>query len=169
MKITGRHMEVTTALKRHIRSRFERLDRYDVPILRLEIILSVSKLQHTAEAVCLVGGKRFQARVSTREMYATIDQLVGRLDAQIRKFKEQRVEHKRKKGKGPAPSAVDVAPSDRGTLKVVRPQLAVLSRSEARSQLGPRPGAMVLFTCSESGRLQIMQRSDAGQILLIDP
>ena len=40
MKITGRHMEVTPALKRYIRARFERLERY-VSLDRLEIVLSV--------------------------------------------------------------------------------------------------------------------------------
>ena len=63
MKITGRHMEITPALKRHIRSRFERLERYDVPLGRLEIVLSVSKLQHSAEVVCSISGKRFQAKL----------------------------------------------------------------------------------------------------------
>lgn len=168
MKITGRHMEVTPALKRHIKSRFERLDRYDVPLDRLEIVLGVSKLQHTAEVVCSVGGKRLQAKTSTREMYATIDQLVDRLDAQIRKFKERRVEHKGK-GKAQVLSSVATAPSDSGDMKVVRPSIAVLSRSEARSQLEGRPGAMLLFTCAESGKLQILQRSETGNVILIDP
>lgn len=163
-------MDVTAALKRHIRSRFERLDRYDVSLVRLEVILGVSKLQHTAEASCSVGGKRFQAKTSTREMYATIDQLVDRLDAQIRKYKERRVEHKGRK-KPQVASSVAATSSNHGDVdvKVVRPQLAVLSRLEARSQLGHRPGAMVLFTCSESGKLQILQRSEGGQIVLIDP
>ena len=94
MKITGRHMDVTPALKRYIRARFERLERYDVSPDRLEIVLSVTKLQHTAEVVCSIRGKRFQAKTSTREMYATVDQLVDRLDGQIRKYKERRAEHK---------------------------------------------------------------------------
>ena len=66
MKITGRHMDVTSALKRYIRARFERLERYDVSPDRLEIVLSVTKLQHTAEVVCSIKGKRFQAKTSTR-------------------------------------------------------------------------------------------------------
>jgi putative sigma-54 modulation protein len=168
MKITGRHMDITPALKRHIRSRFERLGRYDVPLNGLEIVLGVSKLQHMAEAVCSVGGKRFQAKTSTREMYATIDLLVDRLDAQIRKYKERRVEHKGKKRALIVPSVSQKA-SDLAEMKVVRPHIAVLSRSEARSQLDARPGAMLLFTCVESGKLQILQRSEAGHVLLIDP
>jgi putative sigma-54 modulation protein len=166
MKITGRHMDVTPALKRHIRSRFERMERYDVSLDRLEIVLSVTKLQHTAEVVCSVSGKRFQAKTSTREMYATVDQLADRLDAQIRKYKERRVEHK---GKKKAQAPVSEGLSDHEDVKVVRPKIAVLSRSEARNQLDQGPGAMVLFTCADTGKLQIMRRSETGHVVLIDP
>jgi len=168
MKITGRHMDVTPALKRHIRSRFERMERYDVSLDRLEIVLSVTKLQHTAEVVCSINGKRFQAKTSTREMYATVDQLADRLDAQIRKYKERRVEHK---GRKKAQASVEEAtlPSDDEDLKIVRPKIAVLSRNEARNRLEQGPGAMVLFTCADSGKLQILRRSESGHVVLIDP
>lgn len=167
MKITGRHMDVTPALKRHIRSRFERLDRYEVPLDRLEIVLDVSKLQHTAEAVCSISGKRFQAKTSTREMYATIDQLVDRLDAQIRKYKERRVERKGLKKVSGTPSMTTSLTEER--VKVVRPKVAVLSREQARVRFEENPGAMLLFKCADSGKLQILQRSENGQVVLIDP
>ena len=166
MKITGRHMDVTPALKRYIRARFERLERYDVSLDRLEIVLSVTKLQHTAEVVCSIKGKRFQAKTSTREMYATVDQLADRLDGQIRKYKERRVEHKgRTKTQLPASAPA----SEHEELRIVRPKIAVLSRNEARNRLDPDPGAMVLFTCADSGKLQILRRSESGHVVLIDP
>ena len=166
MKITGRHMDVTPALKRYIRARFERLERYDVSLDRFEIVLSVTKLQHTAEVVCSIKGKRFQAKTSTREMYATVDQLADRLDGQIRKYKERRVEHKgRTKTQLPASPAA----SEDEELRIVRPKIAVLSRNEARNRLDPDPGAMVLFTCADSGKLQILRRSESGHVVLIDP
>ena len=168
MKITGRHMDVTPALKRHIRSRFERMGRYDVYLDRLEIVLCVTKLQHTAEVVCSISGKRFQAKTSTREMYATVDQLADRLHAQIRKYKERRMEHKgRKKTQVPVSEAALLP--DQEDLKIVRPKIAVLSRSEARNRLERDPGAMVLFTCADSGKLQILRRSETGHVVLIDP
>jgi ribosome hibernation promoting factor len=167
MKITGRHMDVTPALKRHIRSRFERMERYDVSLDRLEVVLSVTKLQHTAEVVCSIRGKRFQAKTSTREMYATVDQLADRLDTQIRKYKERRVEHKGMKKTQVPPS--ETTSSDQEELKIVRPKIALLSRNEARNRLDPAPGAMVLFTCAESGKLQILRRSETGHVVLIDP
>ena len=167
MKITGRHMDVTPALKRYIRSRFERLERYDVSLDRLEVVLSVTKLQHTAEVVCSIRGKRFQAKTSTREMYATVDQLVDRLDGQVRKYKERRVEHK---GRTKRALVAPLGPaSDHDEFKIVRPKIAVLSRSEARNRLDADPGAMVLFTCADSGKLQILRRSESGHVVLIDP
>jgi putative sigma-54 modulation protein len=167
MKITGRHMDVTPALKKYIRTRFERLERYDASLDRLEIVLSVTKLQHTAEVVCSIKGKRFQAKTSTREMYATIDQLVDRLDRQIRKFKERRVEHKGRE-KRSLPASTGGGASDREDLRIVRPKIAVLSRNEARNRLEADPGAMVLFTCADSGKLQILRRSETGHVVLID-
>jgi putative sigma-54 modulation protein len=158
-------MDVTSALKRYIRARFERLERYDVSLDRLEIVLSVTKLQHTAEVVCSIKGRRFQAKTSTREMYATVDQLADRLDGQIRKYKERRTEHKGRT-KRQLPAAAQAEGED---LKIVRPKVAVLSRGEARSRLDDGPGAMVLFTCADSGKLQILRRSESGHVVLIDP
>src|SRR5262249_16239508 len=151
MKITGRHMDVTPALKRHIRSRFERMERYDVSLDRLEVVLSVTKLQHTAEVVCSIRGKRFQAKKANKEMEATGDKLAERLGAQIRKYKERGVEHKGRK-KPQVPAVQVEVETDQEDLKIVRPKIAVLSRNEARNRLDQGPGAIVLFTCAESGK-----------------
>jgi hypothetical protein len=100
-------------------------------------------------------------------MYATVDQLADLLDRQIRKFKERRVEHK-----GRTRTALASPPSpgrDDDEFRIVRPKIAVLSRSEARTRLESDPGAMVLFTCADSGKLQILRRSETGHVVLIDP
>ena len=94
LKITGRHMDITPALKDYVETRFSRLDRYGVKVESLEVVLWVEKLQHKAEAIGTVNGKSVQAKTSTPEMYATIDALVDRVDAQLRKWKERLASHK---------------------------------------------------------------------------
>lgn len=94
LKITGRHMDVTPALKEYVETRFSRLDRYGIKVESLEVVLGVEKLQHKAEAIGIVNGKSVQAKTSTAEMYATIDALVDRIDVQIRKWKERLASHK---------------------------------------------------------------------------
>jgi putative sigma-54 modulation protein len=94
LKITGRHMDVTPALRDYVETRFQRLDRYGLKTGSLQVVLGVEKLEHMAEVVGAVNGKRIQAKTSTREMYATIDALVDRVDAQLRKLKDRLVSHK---------------------------------------------------------------------------
>ncbi len=66
------------------------------------------------------------------------------------------------------PASVGAA-ADLDDVKIVRPKIAVLSRKEARNRLDADPGAMVLFTCVDSGKLQILRRSESGHVVLIDP
>ncbi|MBI3357856.1 MAG: ribosome-associated translation inhibitor RaiA [Nitrospirae bacterium] len=94
LRLTGRHMDITPALRDYVETRFGRLDRYGLKVGSLQVVLGVEKLQHKAEVVGAVNGKRMQAKTSTREMYATIDALVDRVDAQFRKWKERLVNHK---------------------------------------------------------------------------
>ena len=169
MKITGRHLVITPALRQHIESRFERLVRYEVKLSHLEVILGVSKLQHSAEVVCTMQGRRIQAKASTQEMYATIDQLVDRLSTQIRKHKERQADHKE-------PAKRSVRKILRSTLRkteeeieVVRPVRAVLTLEDAKRRLDPLQGSLVVFTALSSGKLQILQRLDRDRVVLIEP
>lgn len=168
MKITGRRLVITPALRQHIESRFERLVRYEVALSHLSVILSVSKLQHSAEVVCTIQGRRIQAKASTREMYATVDQLVDRLGVQIRKHKERQADYKEpaKRSVRKAPPPV---PRDEEELEVIRPVRAVLTLEDAKRQLDPLPGSLLVFTALTSGKLQILQRVDRNRMVLIDP
>ena len=58
MKITGRHLVMTPALRQHIENRFERLVRYEVKLSHLEVILSCEQ----ASAYC--GGRLYDARAT---------------------------------------------------------------------------------------------------------
>lgn len=169
MKVTGRHLVVTQALRQHIENRFERLARYEVKLSHLEVILGVSRLQHNAEVVCTMHGRRIQAKASTREMYATIDQLVDRLGVQIRKHKERQADHKeltkRSVRKVPRPAIRE----EEEEIEVIRPVRAVLTLEDAKRRLDPLPGSLVVFTSLSSGKLQILQRVDRDRLVLIDP
>ena len=102
LQITGRHIDITPALRSYLETRFSRLDRYGLKVESLQVVLGVEKLQHKAEVVGSVNGKRMQAKISTPEMYATIDALVDRIDTQFRKWKERLVNHKPSRMKTPS-------------------------------------------------------------------
>jgi putative sigma-54 modulation protein len=49
LRITGRHMDITPALKSYVETRFGRLDRYGLKVGSLQVVLGVEKLQHKAK------------------------------------------------------------------------------------------------------------------------
>lgn len=169
MKITGRRLVITSALKQHIESRFERLMRYEVKLSHLEVILGVSKLQHSAEVNCTMQGRRIQAKASTLEMYATIDQLADRLGSQIRKHKERQTDHKEPAKRAVRKTRRQAIRKEKEEIEVVRPVRAVLTLEDAKRLLDPLPGSLVVFTAVTSGKLQILQRLDRDRVVLIDP
>jgi putative sigma-54 modulation protein len=145
--------------------------RYEVKLTHLEVILSVSKLQHHAEVVCTTQGRRIQAKASTPEMYATIDQLVDRLATQIRKHKERQTDHKepvKRLARKPRTSVVRKEDNEE-MIEVMCPPKVLLTLEEAKRRLDSLPGSLVVFTARSSGKLQILQRLDRDRVVLIDP
>jgi putative sigma-54 modulation protein len=168
MQITGRQLVITPAIRRHVESRVARLDRYDVRIAHIAVILGVNKLQHTAEVICTLQGKRVQAKVSTQEMYTSIDQAIARLEAQVRKYKERLVDHKGISRRVFPRSGLS-ASGGIDDVDVIHIMPSKLSLDQAKKRLESAPGSLVVFASSTSGKLQILKRLVNGRIALIDP
>ena len=170
LKITGRHMEITPALQQYLETRFARLDRYGLKLGSMQVVLGVEKLQHKAEVVCTVNGKRVQAKTATREMYATIDALAGRLDAQLRKWKERLVSHKPNAHHRPKFKAIEPEPWDQRKRTVVeRRGVPVLSLDEAEERFAASTLPFMLFVNAETGVLQVVERLSEGRMAVIEP
>lgn len=169
LMITGRHVEVTTALRRHVETRFKRLERYGMRFGDVQVILSVEKYRHVAEVVLPVNGAVVQGKTSTTEMYASIDQLFDKIGRQILKRKEKLADHKLR----PAPAAPrkrlqqSVPPTEE--VETLRIPLQGLSVAQALSRLGNDPHALVVYKDATTDRVQVMRRLESGAVQVIDP
>ena len=168
LMITGRHVEVTPALRRYVETRFKRLDKYGTRFGDVQVVLSVEKYRHVAEVVLPVNGAVVQGKTSTTEMYASIDQLFDKVSRQILKRKEKLTNHKvkpatatRARAKKASPPAVEV--------ETVRVMLHELSMAQAASRLGYEPHAFVVFKDPVMNRVQVLRRLESGVVQLIDP
>lgn len=170
LRITGRHMDVTPALRRYLDTRFDRLDRYELKMGTVQVVLSVEKLQHKAEAVCTVNGKRVQAKTATREMYATIDALVDRLDGQLRKLKDRLVSHKPAKAKRPrSVKSLSEGWAAEPTVRVERQRVPVLSLAEAKERFSSQREPYMVFVSAETEAIHVVQRNPAGRVVVVEP
>ena len=92
MKIhfTGRHVEVTKALKAHAEERLNRVTNHLDDVMDVHVILSVEKHRHMAEITLKTRTKNFVASSTTDDMYASLNQTADRLEAQALKHHDKK-------------------------------------------------------------------------------
>jgi len=98
VKITGHHLEVTDSMKEYVIQKLQRLERHFEKVTEIDVILSLEKLKHKAEATVYVNGNNLFADCQDDDMYAAIDALADKLDRQIIKRKEKITDHHRSEG-----------------------------------------------------------------------
>jgi putative sigma-54 modulation protein len=88
IKVTGRHVAVTDAIVDYARKKVESLH-LDYPrIMDAQVILDVEKYRHIAEVVLRCNNHiTIDASAETSDLYASIDEAVGKIAQQMRKHK----------------------------------------------------------------------------------
>jgi putative sigma-54 modulation protein len=88
IKVTGRHVAVTDAIVEYARKKVENLH-LDYPrIIDAQVILDVEKYRHIAEVVLHCSNHiTIDASAETSDLYASIDEAVGKIAQQMRKHK----------------------------------------------------------------------------------
>ncbi len=88
IKVTGRHVSVTEAIKTYAISKVEHLH-LDYPrIIDAQVILNLEKHRHSAEIVLHCNNHiTIEATHETDDMYASIDGVIAKIAQQMRKYK----------------------------------------------------------------------------------
>jgi putative sigma-54 modulation protein len=89
LNLTGRHLEITPAIREHVVSKLDKVKRHFDNVIDVSVILSVDKLQQKAEATVHLSGKTIFAETSDENLYVAIDALIESLDRQVLKHKEK--------------------------------------------------------------------------------
>lgn len=94
LTISGHHLDLTTPLREYVTTKLKRIERHFDHLINADVILSVEKLRHKAEATVHASGADLHAEaVVEDDMYAAIDALMDKLDQQTRKHKEKLRHH----------------------------------------------------------------------------
>jgi putative sigma-54 modulation protein len=87
--VTGRQVEITPALHDYVVSKLSRITQRFDRVVDITVTLSVEKLEHKAEALVRVPGNDIFVETDSADMYASIDDLVDKLDRQLTRRKEK--------------------------------------------------------------------------------
>jgi len=168
--VTGRHLEVTPALKSYVEKKVKRFNRYLSNISEAVVTISVEKYRHKVEVLLKVNGVLIQAEGVTSEVYSSIDEVAEKLGRQIKKYKEKLVSHRKSEGK-----TSSVSPEVRGMLeagriiKNKRFELKPMSPDEAAMQMDLLDKTFFVFTNDNSGDINVIYRRRDGNFGLIEP
>ncbi|MBU8901301.1 MAG: ribosome-associated translation inhibitor RaiA [Victivallales bacterium] len=93
--IAGRHFTVSDSLKKEINERLEvMLDHVHLKISTVRVVLDV---EHThrckAEVIINMKNSVMEADVTTRDMYESIDAVIGKIEIQVRKYLDKKQHH----------------------------------------------------------------------------
>ena len=174
IKVNGRHVEVTEPLRLYAEEKIGRFDKYLTNISEAIVTLSVQKHLHKVEVLIKANGTHIQAESVTEELYSAIDEVVEKIDRQIKKLKGK-IESKRKGSSKPSmdelqPAEPDTASSDEKMIierqaQYVKPMPA----EEAAMRLEADGLEFFAFTNAETGLFSVIYKRKDGNFVMIEP
>src|SRR5213079_51326 len=110
---TGRHIEVTPAIRSHVEEQFKKLQPLfngnEIPV---HVILAVEKNRQTGEVIVRWMNHTLKAADTNADMYMALSRAIGKIEKQALKLKKKIIDRKQ----GARPTAA-VAPEPDGHLE----------------------------------------------------
>ena len=174
--VTFRHMKTHEGVKAYVKEKVEKLQKYIGNPREVHVVLAVEKFRHIAEITVVGNGGIFNSQGRDNDLYAAIDQMVDKMERQVRERREK-VRQKRanaasakiplrQSGKaGEEKEEGDVSSFVRRRRMVAKP----MSLEEALSQLRLSKNDFLVFVNSETGQMNVVYRSKDGGYEWVEP
>ena len=190
IRVTGRHVSVTEAMKEYCRRKVATLHLDYPKIIEVQVILDVQKYRHQAEVILHCSNHiTIEATAECNDMYASIDQVVDRVARQMRKCKTRLMKNHRPKklrqlekrivrwdwidaaaefaadnGETPVEEEAvrEIVHREKRPVKPMSPDEAVL-------QMELSPKQFLVFLNSQTDKVNVLYRRKKGDFGLIEP
>lgn len=178
LQVKGRNLEVSEQIRKYAEEKLGKLDRIVSDPTRVELELAVEKNpsisnNHVAEATVWTKGPVLRAREASGDMKASIDQLVAKLERQVKRYREKRrvAPRRHARGDGGGAAAAQLEPPEEGPAIVKTKQFAVnpMTAEEAVLQLELVGHDFFVFRNVESEDVNVVYRRRDGEYGLIEP
>jgi putative sigma-54 modulation protein len=176
-QVKGRNLEVSDAIRSYAESKLSKLER-QLTDPRIELELAVERnpsitQNHVAEATVWTNGPVLRAREASGDMRASIDQLVAKLERQIRRYRTRGRDRRRRAARAlsPAPDTIGVMTEADESQIVKTKQFALnpMNAEEAVLQLELVGHDFFVFKNADSGDVNVVYRRHDGGYGLIEP
>ncbi|HYP53000.1 MAG TPA: ribosome-associated translation inhibitor RaiA [Pyrinomonadaceae bacterium] len=175
IEYTGRHMDVTPAIRTHVEEHFRKLDHiFDGhTTVNAHVIIEVNKNRHIGEVIVHWREYTLTAKDTNADMYQALTRAIVKIEKQAVKLMKKKIE--RKKG---APSLAALAPDDASVEAAPRAPRIVGARrytvkpmtpEEAALRLADEQDQFLVFRDSDTQRVSVLYKRTDGNFGLIQP
>ena len=172
---TGRHVEVTPAIRRHVQEQFSKLEHiFNGTNARVHVILEVEKNRQTGEMVVYWREHTLTATDTNADMYMALSRAVGKIEKQALKLKKKIIDRKHGARKTSA-----VAPTPDGQVQATPPPVRIIAArrynvkpmtaEEAALDLSASTDHFVVFRDADTSRVGVLYKRQDGNFGLIEP
>lgn len=171
---TGRHIEVTPALRSHVEEHFERLRHlFDGKTMNAHVIIEVDKGRHRSEIIVKWRNDVLTANTTLADMYQSLSKTIDKIEKQALKSKNKIIDkhHKAKKVTTVATPVDEVSPAPVSPKIVSAKRYAVkpMTAEEAVFRLHDEENQFLVFRNAENERVSVIYRRKDGNYGLIQP
>lgn len=169
VSVTFRHLETDEGIKDYVKGKIDRLRKHLENPTEIHIVLTAEKFRHFAEVTILGEGLTLNSEGKDRDLYAAIDQMVDKMDRQIRNRKGK---EKWKRGNSISSeiSSATEETTPQGdeeagvSASIIRKRIPAkpMSLEEAVAQLQLTSEEFLFFINSDSNQMNVLRRSSEG-------
>lgn len=172
-EFTGRHIEVTSALRAHVEDHFAKIEHiFGGKPAKAHVIIEVERGRHRSEILINWRNEALTAVSINSDMYQSLTQSIGKIEKQARKLKDKVID---KSHKAPKAAAVVSTPADVAEMAVTAPRIVdsgkmavkPMSPDEAAMELDGSKKQILMFRDSEGGGIGVIFRREDGNYGLI--
>lgn len=180
IKVTGRHVAVTQAIRDYAASRIDHLH-LDYPrIIEAHVILDVEKHRHFAEIILHCANHvTIEASETTDDMYASIDGALAKIAQQMRKYKAKILRNHRPRRESIrhieeqileiSPAFHEIEEAEPDVIKTERYPVKPMFVDEAVLQIEMSNRQFIVFQNAKTDKVNILYRRNDSGFGLIEP
>jgi putative sigma-54 modulation protein len=175
LQVKGRNIDINDSIRSYAERKLGKLERR-LPDPRIELELAVERnpsiaTNHIAEATVWTKGPVIRARETSTDLKASIDQLVDKLERQVKRYRQQGKSRRRRAARATEGAEGVPVSSEEGPKIVKTKQFAVkpMSAEEAALQLELIGHDFFVFRNADSDEINVLYRRRDGTYGLIEP
>ena len=172
---TGRHVDVTPALRRHVEEHFSKLDQvFTDTTARAHVIIEVEKNRHKGEILLHWRGETLTAIDINADMYQALTRAISKIEKQALKLKKKLIDRRQSARPlatlAPDNGSVGEQPALAGRIiNARRYPVKPMTPEEAAMALGGDSNQFLVFRDSETQRIGVIYKRKDGNYGLIEP